>query len=122
MQTSVDYHRVFRKGRRFFSPVLRIHYAPSRREFSRLGLVVSRKVGKSHERNGVKRRLREVFRRGKRELPRTLDVVLVAQGRPAEYRTYREAFGDFLRFLRQPRGARSQRRAVASRGSRGHDR
>ena len=118
LRTSSNYRRVFKTRRRFFSPVLRVHYATGEHELSRLGLVVSRKVGRSHDRSRVKRLLREVYRRKKSELPRTLDVVLVARGRPASYNDYLEAFDLFLRFVeKEHQGRRSTDRAEEARGT-----
>jgi ribonuclease P protein component len=52
---------------------------------TRLGITVSRKVGKAHVRNRVKRLVREAFRRHRGEMPRGLDLVLVARNdRPAD--------------------------------------
>ena len=52
---------------------------------TRLGVTVSRKVGRAHVRNRVKRLVREAFRRNTAKLPGAMDMVLVArQGRPAE--------------------------------------
>jgi len=46
---------------------------------TRLGITVTRKVGKAHERNLIKRRLREAFRRHRHALPEGLDLVFIAK-------------------------------------------
>ncbi len=46
---------------------------------SRLGITVSAKVGKAVVRNRIKRRLREFFRRHRREIPLHQDVVIIAR-------------------------------------------
>ena len=51
--------------------------AENARDFGRLGLAVSRRVGGSVERNRAKRLLRESFRRNKSEVIRGLDLVLI---------------------------------------------
>lgn len=45
--------------------------------YSRLGLSVSRKVGKANVRNLWKRRIREAFRRSRPSLPSSLDLVVI---------------------------------------------
>ena len=46
---------------------------------TRLGITVTRKIGKAHERNLIKRRLREAFRRYRHALPEGLDLVFIAK-------------------------------------------
>ena len=45
----------------------------------RLGITVSRRVGKAVVRNRVKRRVREWFRRERAQMQRNLDIVVVAR-------------------------------------------
>ena len=45
----------------------------------RLGVVASKRVGKAHERNRAKRKLREVFRLNRHRLTTQMDVVLIAR-------------------------------------------
>jgi ribonuclease P protein component len=50
----------------------------------RLGLTVSSKVGPSVVRNRIRRRLRELFRKRRHELPEGIDLVLIARSSAAE--------------------------------------
>ncbi len=113
LKTSEDYRRVFQSGGCFRTKALRIHHLSRGLELSRLGLVVSRHVGKAAVRNRVRRLLREVFRKRKRELPRPVDLILVPQGTPRTLEEYAEAFDAFIAWARsdgQRSGARSGRR------------
>jgi ribonuclease P protein component len=53
-----------------------VFVAPGQGEYHRLGLTVSRQVGKAVVRNRVKRRLREIFRTRRPELPGCYDIVV----------------------------------------------
>ncbi|MGI8914577.1 MAG: ribonuclease P protein component [Chloroflexota bacterium] len=81
-----DFARVRRAGRRLDHPLLRLQWAPNALPISRFGFVVSKRVSmRAHERNLVRRRLRELARA---ELPQLLagfDVIISAQpaARPA---------------------------------------
>jgi len=94
---SSEFQHVFQGGRCFHTPCLRIHYCANGRGSSRLGLVVSRRLGKANRRNRIKRLLREVYRKQKHGLLVPVDVVLVAQGRPQAHAEYLKAFAAFLR-------------------------
>jgi ribonuclease P protein component len=67
---------------------------------SRLGVVVSRKVGGSVVRSRVKRLLRESFRLHQHELAEPLDIVLVARPSIAG-RAFADVEKDFLGTLRR---------------------
>ena len=106
---SRDYRRVFQGGRCLKLGCVRVHVLESPREISRLGLVVSRKVGNAVTRNRVKRRLRDLFRRHQEAFPRPLDVVVVANHHrgPAEYSEYARAFEELLARLGEAPGGES---------------
>ena len=57
-----DYQFVLQNGTKSFTKHFILFYLPNHKETNRLGLVVSRKAGKSVQRNRVKRVLREYFR------------------------------------------------------------
>lgn len=64
---------------------LRVHSLPNSLNHPRLGLSVSRRVGKAHQRNRIKRLLREAFRLEQHNLEGSLDLVIVVA--PHETRT-----------------------------------
>lgn len=66
------------QGQRFYTANFGFCLAPSPSGRPRLGLVVTRRLGKAARRNRVKRLLREFFRRHKRELP-TKDLIITAK-------------------------------------------
>jgi ribonuclease P protein component len=63
-------------------------------EPTRVGFTVSTKVGNAVVRNRVRRRLRELFRTRRHELPKGLDMVLIARNSAAtaEWPAYVRAF------------------------------
>ncbi len=79
-----EYLAVQRSTHRVVTPHFIVYGRKSGRAMTRLGITVSRKVGKATVRNRVKRLCREAFRRNRDALPSGLDLVLVARsGRPA---------------------------------------
>jgi len=79
---SRDYRRVSSEGRRAASACFVLIAAPGLPEGEarrRLGITASRKVGDAVRRNGVKRRVREWFRRGRTGLPEGSDWVVIAR-------------------------------------------
>lgn len=76
IRQSKDFGAVFDKGRTIVTPVLIFRVLPTQFETSRLGLAVSRKVGKAVKRNIIRRRVREGFRLKKSLFPRSFDIVV----------------------------------------------
>jgi ribonuclease P protein component len=65
-----------------------------------LGVSVSKKVGTAVKRNGVRRRLKEVFRSSVAGLPEELDFVISARPAAAEA-SFEKLNEEFLRALRK---------------------
>ena len=96
LRRGAEYKLVFRRGRCFRTSHLRIHYRASTRELSRLGLVVTKRLGNAVVRSRLKRVLREIYRRQKPSAASTYDIVLVAQREPASYERYADAYARFI--------------------------
>jgi ribonuclease P protein component len=74
-----EFQHVFDQGRKFPSKYLILYFLPNDLGFSRLGLVVSRKVGNAVTRNRVRRRIREIFRTADAANSLNFDIVVVAR-------------------------------------------
>lgn len=74
-----DFIELYRKGRRLRGRYFHLVFQPNGLEYSRLGVVVSRKIGKATARNRVKRWFRELFRRNKNLLPGPVDLIFIAR-------------------------------------------
>lgn len=73
---SSEFKRVFSKGAKIITPTLVFHVAPNESGEPRLGLAVSKRVGKAVKRNYVKRRIREAFRINGRRFRSGYDLVV----------------------------------------------
>jgi ribonuclease P protein component len=83
VRSSRDYRRVGRSGGRLVSRHFVVLVAPRFQgrpgDPARLGITASRRVGPAVERNRVKRRIRECFRRNRAAFPAESDVVVIAR-------------------------------------------
>lgn len=63
------------------SPYLVLYARKNRTDTNRVGITVSKKLGKAHIRNRVRRRLREVYRLNESKFQPGWDIVMVARSR-----------------------------------------
>jgi ribonuclease P protein component len=72
-----EFKRVFDRRCSVSNAHLIVYGLPNERDYCRLGLSVSRKVGPAVRRNRLRRLYREAFRLSRAELPVGLDLVLI---------------------------------------------
>jgi ribonuclease P protein component len=76
-----DFERVYKQGRRHFSPHMTVFYLvqatdASQERCARVGFTVGRVLGGAVERNRIKRRLREALRLRRSNLMHAVDIVI----------------------------------------------
>ena len=75
---------VYDRGRKARRSTFLIFGQPNQLGYCRLGLTVTRRAGSAVRRNRIKRRMRDLFRRHRKELPGSLDLVVNAHSRVLE--------------------------------------
>lgn len=94
---------VFQNSKKVITPTLIFHLLVNELEHPRLGLAVSRKVGKAVKRNKVKRRIREAFRLKHGSFPFGVDLVVIPRRGVLEknFDDYMTAFDILIRKTRR---------------------
>lgn len=91
-----EFDLVFKEGSSLALKNLVIYARPNELGFSRLGLAVSKKIGKAVARNRIKRLLREAMRTISGDIPLHYDFVFVARKLSAE-----SGMDDFMRDIKR---------------------
>lgn len=98
-----DFDRVFREGLSLQSDLFTVIYLKNDLDFNRIAIIVRKKLGKAHDRNRIKRWIRESYRQMKPELPRGYDIVVIPRKTLSEilnridYHVIRNELGKLLK-------------------------
>lgn len=104
------FRRAFERKRSASNALMVVHGVENGLDHPRLGISISRKrVRRAHERNRVKRLLREAFRLGKAELPAGVDLVVVPRGPNLTFADARDGLPDLARAVARRLGVRPGR-------------
>ena len=76
LKNAAEFSQVYRKGAKRVSRSFMLFELSNGADYSRFGLTTSRKLGKAHDRNRIKRRVREILRTSRTTIPMGFDYVL----------------------------------------------
>ncbi len=95
LKNNFEFRRLYNKGKSAASQLLVVYCRKNGRPGNRLGITVSKKVGKAVHRNKLRRRLRETYRLSEGRFAHGWDIVVVARIK-SRYAPYSELSADFL--------------------------
>ncbi len=93
-----EFRQVYAAGKRYSLPLFTAFVLPTQKGKSRLGITVTKKIGRAVMRNRAKRLIREVFRKNKSRFEGSFDLVVNVKDKLQEV-GYREVEADFLTLL-----------------------
>lgn len=79
IRKNVEFRTVYRKGKSFSNSLLVLYVRKNYKDLNRVGISVSKKVGKSVIRSRVKRLISESYRLNKNCLAKGYDLVFIAR-------------------------------------------
>jgi len=74
-----EFQRLYRRGESAAGAYFVLYARRNGKNINRLGITVSKKVGKAVQRNRAKRRLKELYRTNSHRLKKGYDIVIVAR-------------------------------------------
>jgi ribonuclease P protein component len=100
LRKNAEFKRVYREGRSLATKTTVLVYKKNKEAYNRLGISISKKVGKSVTRHRLKRRYKEAYRSLEHVLKKGYDFVIIAR-KGADRLTYAEAVRDLQRLISQ---------------------
>jgi ribonuclease P protein component len=98
LRNADEFKAVYERGARKVSRSFVLFALPNSLGYSRFGLTTPRKLGKAHDRNRIKRRVREILRTSRSQIPSGFDFV-VNPRRSANDRQYDELRSELLALI-----------------------
>ncbi len=96
-----EFQRVFKEGKKIWiEKVALLFFCSNSVGIRRLGIVVSKKIGKAVKRNRAKRLIREVFRKNKEIFPEKSDIIIIPHPSIVKLK-YNEVEEKFLKALKR---------------------
>ena len=74
-----DFLLLFKEGKRYKDKYFNLIYFPNNLSFSRMAVIISKKVGNAVTRNKMRRWIRDLFRRNKEFLKDNLDILIIVK-------------------------------------------
>jgi ribonuclease P protein component len=84
-----EFRAVYKRGKSFSNYLLVLYIYRNKSDFNRIGVSVSKKVGKSVTRNRIKRLIKECYRLNCDHISKGYDLVFIARN-PAKGKSYKE--------------------------------
>ena len=75
---------MYRRARSLCADCLVLYYRKNKSDNLRLGITVTKKVGKAVVRNRIRRRIREVFTELSGKIPPSYDIIVVSRAKAAQ--------------------------------------
>jgi ribonuclease P protein component len=79
IRKNIEFRTVYRRGKSFSNQLLVLYIFKNKKELNRVGISVSKKVGKSVVRSRVKRLINESYRLNKDGIKKGYDLVFIAR-------------------------------------------
>ena len=80
IRTTKDFKRVFNKKQKCISKYFNLYWANNdNTHLTRIGIVISKKIGKAYVRNKIKRLIRETYRLNKRSIKKSCDIIFLCK-------------------------------------------
>ncbi|SDY89485.1 ribonuclease P protein component [Proteiniborus ethanoligenes] len=84
LKSNRDFRKTYDKGRSFANKYLVIFFVKNNLENNRIGIAVTKKIGKSVVRNKIRRRIREAYRLNSGKVKQGYDIIFLSRANAKE--------------------------------------